>query len=334
MTNRKKKLIFGVGAALLVLMMAAAGVYAWYMSLTTNLIDPQTLSVTTSQYLEVRRADAADGDEAGEFGNVLVLDYGEELELVDITGDGAVLVRPLLNQDTDQTTGTSIASPDVNNDWYIPTPNVDYIDVPLEFRSNKQLAVFLGEGSAVTPNEEVLFGEGVTNKSNYGDFSRDLIAAAARVAFVDETGSTPATRLVWEPNRYYMLYYNEGWGFTIPTEAAPGTEETPHYYWYTANSDGSGTKTRSTLESVSGLSIAYDEDIEQNTTTISYPNEDGAKALVVRLTQSESDGLYYGRVTLRIWIEGCDREARRALAGGEIDVKLYFYGYEYQSQGE
>ena len=90
MINNKKKLIIGIGSALLVLLLAGAGVFAWYMNLTSNLIDPQTLQVTTSQFLEVRQA-AAEGEESAEFGNVLELSF-DNLVLVDITGDGATLV--------------------------------------------------------------------------------------------------------------------------------------------------------------------------------------------------------------------------------------------------
>lgn len=328
MTNRKKKILFGVGAALLVLMMAAAGVYAWYMSLTTNLIDPQTLSVTTSKYLEVRRADVPEGDPSGEFSSALMLSFNE-LELVDITGNGVTLVRPLLDQDTDPSTGTAVANPDDDPDkaWITPVANRDYIETVLEFRSNKPLEVFLGSGSSITPHcgteESSLFGDNVERPSNYGSFTRDLIAGAARVSF--EPASS-VNRTVWEPNREYELYFNEGWGFRLD-----GTPETPHKYWYI----GAGNaKLYAYLEDIQTVSIVYDADLQNTTTAISYPDADGAKAHVVTLDQYDpSTHEYTATVTLRIWIEGCDREARRALAGGEIDAALYFYGYEHETSG-
>lgn len=322
MINNKKKLILGIGAVLVILLLAAAGVYAWYMNLSTNFINPQTLQVTTSQFLEVRQA-AADGEEPAEFGNVLELSF-DNLVLVDITGDGATLVRPLLKQNVDDTTGVPFAEPDTDFDseWVVPEANKDYIDVTLEFRSNKHLDVYLGSGSAVTPHcgvENAMDPGEDDNPSNYGNFSRDLMAGAARVAFLT-AGDQQQTVMVWEPNRNYKLYYSNGWGFDMDSS----DYEIPHYYYYVA---ANGAKVRDDLESHE-IPVVYDSTLEMNTAALSFPAGEGANAHIVALEYNAATGFYEGRAVLRIWIEGCDREARRAIAGGAIDVALYLYGYE------
>ena len=38
------------------------------------------------------------------------------------------------------------------------------------------------------------------------------------------------------------------------------------------------------------------------------------------------DGKYYGKVRVRIWIEGTDSESRRALAGGKFNVSFHITG--------
>ena len=43
---------------------------------------------------------------------------------------------------------------------------------------------------------------------------------------------------------------------------------------------------------------------------------------VMTMVKNETDGMYYASLVVRIWIEGTDREARLALAGGEFDVNL------------
>lgn len=320
MTNKNKKLILGLCSVLLVLLLAGAGVYAWYMNLSANLIDPQTLQVTTSQFLEVRRA-AADGEEPAEYGSTLELSF-DDLVLVDITGDGTTLVRPKLNQQAEENTGVTFAEPDTSaqSEWLTPEPNKDYIDVPLEFRSNKHLDVYIGSGSAVTPHcgLDSALGSGAENISNYGSFSRDLMAGAARVAFVS-AGATPSTITVWEPNRYYQLYYDNGWQFNLS-----GSAETPHKYYYI----GSGNAKLDTTLEAGQIPIVFDDDIAANTAAVAYPTGGALNARVLTLTYNSSTGFYEGSVTLRVWIEGCDREARRALAGGMIDVALYLYGYE------
>ena len=320
MTNKKKKIIFGIGSALLILALAGAGVYAWYVSMSSNFINPQTLNVTTSQFLEVRQAVPA-GETENEYGSVLELSF-DDLVLVDITGDGTTLVRPKLLQSADDNTGVTYAEPDISSEsvWVDPISNKDYMDVTLEFRSNKRLDVFLGAGSAVTPHCGVdnAIGPNAENISTYGSFSRDLMAGAARVAFVT-TGNTPQTMMVWEPNRNYELYYQEGWQFDLN-----GTAETPHRYYYVG---ANNAKVQSSLETAA-INVVYDEDIALNNAVISYPSGSALSARIVSLALNNSTGFYEGSVTLRVWIEGCDREARRALASGQIDVALFLYGYE------
>ena len=320
MTHKNKKLILGLGSVLLILALIGVGVFAWYMNLSSNYINPQVLQVTSSQYLEVRQA-VAEGETENEFANALELTF-EDLVLVDITGEGTTLVRPKLLQSAEETTGVTFASPDIStaSEWVTPEANKDYIDVPLEFRSNKHLDVYLGAGSAVTPHcgLDNALGANAENVSNYGSFSRDLMAGAARVAFVS-AGASPETVMVWEPNRNYELYYESGWQFNLN-----GSAETPHKYYYVASSNA---KIESSLESVN-IPVVYDEDIALNTAAISYPTGSALNARVLTLAYNEATGFYEGKVTLRIWIEGCDREARRALAGGQIDVALYLNGYE------
>ncbi len=329
MTNNKKKLILGIGSIVLVLVLAGAGVFAWYMNLTSNLIDPQTLQVTTSQFLEVRQA-AAPGEEENDFGHSLELSF-EDLVLVDITGDGTTLVRPRLLQNADEVTGLTYAAPDTStvSEWTDPEPNKDYIDVTLEFRSNKHLDVYLGSGSAVTPHcgvENAMNPGEDDNPSNYGSFSRDLMAGAVRVAFV--TADEQQTSMVWEPNRQYKLYYyagNEegegrGWFFDMNSNDF----ELTHYYYYVA---GSGHKVQSSLEA-QNIPVVYDSSLEMNTAAVSCPTGEGANAHIVTLEYNPETGFYEGSAVLRIWIEGCDRETRRAIAGGAVDVALYLYGYE------
>lgn len=331
MTIKNKKLILGLGSVLLILLLAGAGVFAWYMNLSSNYIKPQTLQVTTTQFLEVRQAVAA-GEEENEFSSALLLEF-DNLTLVDITGDGTTLVRPRLIQNGDETTGVSIALPDTSDDtdniWGTPIANEAYIDVPLEFRSNRHLAVYLGAGSAVTPHcgVENAIGANAGNRSNYGAFSRDLIAGAVRVAFVS-SGANPHTVSVWEPNSDYELYYyagdaqgeGRGWFFDMDSANA----ETPHKYYYVG---ANNAKIQDNLEAHT-IPVILDSGVALNTADIGFPTGAGLNGLVVELIHNSATGFYEGSVTLRIWIEGCDREARRAVAGGEIDVELFFNGYE------
>lgn len=55
----------------------------------------------------------------------------------------------------------------------------------------------------------------------------------------------------------------------------------------------------------------------------------GTPILTTLEETSSSSGVFEGSVTVNIWIEGCDREARRALAGGKLDIGVIFVGIEH-----
>ncbi len=327
MIRHNKKLWIIIASVTLAVLLAAVGVFAWYMNLSTDVINTSTLQVQTAEFLEIRVG------ETGEYSNAVDLSY-ENLSMIDLTGDGNTLIRPALVQQYDSAVGVSVAEPwlDESAVWDSnPTAGESYIRETLYIRSNKHMAVYLGSGSAVTPNAQTLTGlsasDTANNKSLYGSFSRDCIAGAARVSFVS-TGSDPQTIFVWEPNSQYQLSYvanaqqNESnWQMNVTS----GTPQTPHYY-YTA------AKVRTNLEDAN-IAVIGDA-ILASITAANPPVGDALDAHIIDLAYNSETGFYEGAVTVCIWIEGCDREARRALAGGVIDVTLCLYGFETVSGGD
>ncbi len=69
-------------------------------------------------------------------------------------------------------------------------------------------------------------------------------------------------------------------------------------------------------------------------TSASYHNESSLPIIghtggstytpVVRLTRNPTTGYYTGKVTVRVWTEGTDREAKIPLAGGKYNLSLHF----------
>lgn len=120
-----------------------------------------------------------------------------------VTGNGLDFFEPYLNRRT----GTILQK---NNVWEGIQINENnstgkYIDIPLYFRSSTQRDVYLAGDSKVLPKDEN------ARISNYGPFSKDYIAAASRVAFLDYEKKNCS--FIWAPNADIELVENES-GYT------------------------------------------------------------------------------------------------------------------------
>lgn len=103
------------------------------------------------------------------------------------SSDGKTFSKPLLHLTTGETTGESNPA----------TAETDYIQKTVYFRSEVPMTVSVSE-LTVTPVVDTLSLEEATEtnrKSPYGNFSKDYIAAAARVSISNET-----TTQVYDPN--------------------------------------------------------------------------------------------------------------------------------------
>lgn len=227
---------------------------------------------------------------------------------------------------------------------------VSYVDYYSVIRANSNAEVALSSSSRVVPR----FLEGVEDDdpderiSSYGEFSADYIAGAVRVAFIvctpsveipegetreiafnpygdlryvatynSETGE-PATfgepvpyteelRLIWIPNTRYQLteHYEDGNGkgamvLTGADFTDEGEQESVYYYY---NGED---------KAVLPAEICAGNEFTGGFRSISSgmwfnPTEDG----------------YCAFIKVRIWVEGYDREASVALAGGMFESEIY-----------
>lgn len=95
---------------------------------------------------------------------------------------------------------------------YAPFVPGDYYEEDIYFRSNEQLDVYLTGLSKVTPLDSN--NDPMQRKSDFGEFSKDNIAGAARVGFFevgkDEKGKeTEKSLFTWIPNDKYQLTLSE-----------------------------------------------------------------------------------------------------------------------------
>lgn len=105
------------------------------------------------------------------------------------SSDGINFKKPLLHMTTGEPTSND------KNTWNDATAGTDYIEKTIYFRSDKPMTVSLSKAE-VTPcvsNDELETNP--NSKSDYGDFSIDYIAAAARVGITSGSDT-----VVYDPN--------------------------------------------------------------------------------------------------------------------------------------
>lgn len=129
-----------------------------------------------------------------------------------ITGDGLNFFEPYLNRRT----GTVLMNGNAWQGREITTSNNEgrFIDVDLYFRGTSERDVFLAADSLVAPKN--IGG----NYSDFGAFSKDYIAAASRVAFLDANKENVS--FIWAPNADVQLEYDES-GYTRVTNKTTET---------------------------------------------------------------------------------------------------------------
>lgn len=196
---------------------------------------------------------------------------------------------------------------------FIPaTLNEDYLEFEVLFKTEATTYIFLDSESSVNPvaggTEEELIGSDVENKSGDGDFSRDLIAGAVRMAFVanDENGVLGETSLVWAPNKNIELSLVDDKYIASIT-----SENVQNYNYIKVNDDGLFNETQ--VPNIKDIISA----------TNSGKNAFGDPYLLkVEVPEGESSAI--GTLTIRVWVEGNDRDALTPLIGGEFKLKLFF----------
>ncbi|MBQ3264956.1 MAG: hypothetical protein IJH07_04175 [Ruminococcus sp.] len=283
----------------------------------------------------------------------LIYDYNP----IDITGDGVTLIRPNMEYGNWKiNTGT--------DDYSIAEANTQYISFDIIVRSKSRSMLSLGPQSyavgdcekTIVNNETVdvpdgsqLIGASVTRKSDYGNFSKDAIVGAVRVAFIgfDDDGSITADSLMqdlqndkladtpsllWVPRPDLYLNNNNrdqevtGWSLntgvastdtfnlqsSAMTDSAYSTYRHQQYDIFN-NTNNSVVTNNSSYVRISSKD-ANDNCYRFNDNVSLFPIT--YEKTVTENNQSVT--YYYGKTRVRIWVEGTDTESRRALAGGKF----------------
>ena len=241
------------------------------------------------------------------------VDYSSgEFTTVDISGDGYHLYRPAAINENQQPNGFVEAVSSLDN-----TTAYDYIELEVAFRSVSKMNVFLSEESYIQPVDP-----DNTTPNIYGNFSRDYIAGAMRVAVIDGTD----VKMLWAPNSKYQLIQNANGSYAFKSGAKGDSTPESSYGYFGEDENGELIEKVVPADDYASKKFVVDS-------TATNKNHSGNSPALVSLNPL-SEGAYDQKsVKIRIWFEGTDREAHQALAGGNVNVKLKFIGI-YKEQAE
>lgn len=232
----------------------------------------------------------------------------QDLELSELTSDGKTFYRPVLNQ----TGGIAIPDTRAQTVWNEAIPNDSYISFDIYFRSKTSYPVYLNKGSYIKAQTELegkdMTGADSGNISTYGNFSKDNVVGALRVSAVDY--DTNKLKFLWIPRP--DILFSSDTGNSVATGVTSG-ESYQHFYYLNPDST---TKEKELVEFKDSTLIKSALDPE--TDIYSLPE----KMLLSTLTEKKSDGYFYDHVTINIWVDGNDAEARLALVNGQFVINL------------
>ena len=235
---------------------------------------------------------------------------GVNAKIEDISGDGKNLYRPTAITN-DPETGELIPeglAPAVKTD---EDGYGEFLEVEVKLRTTSTMNVYLSGASEILP-----INTSDTDKNVFGDFPKDYIAGAIRVAILekDENGNEEL-KMIWAPNPYIHLK-KEGNSYSCKD----GGEIETYYYYKIDSNTGKMVKYQVTSDEYASKLFVLG-----NTETTELMT--GKSPVITNLSPS-LDSIYEQRIVIRVWFEGTDREANQALSGGKVRMNLKFIGMQ------
>jgi len=304
MKNTRIKILISV---LLTFLLVVSASFAWFFANNDVTVDyGSTIQCEAGNSLEI----SVDG---GETWHTTVEFSSVSPKIVDITGDGVNLYRPMvITEKGEPQSFVKAQKIDDNGEG-------DYLEVELMLRSASSMNVYFSGDSSVTPKSTS------TQQHNiYGNFSKDFIAGAVRVAVVEkDTSGNEQLKMIWAPNSRYQLT-NSGGKYSF---RADGTAEQNYYYYTSADN---------TMDNLNKYTVSADQYASKqfvvDSTGGNINTSGNSPVLTVLDTKiNESDPVYTKTIYIRVWFEGTDREADQALSGGWADMVFKFNGMQKQA---
>jgi len=254
------------------------------------------------------------------WGAILDRSASDVLSTTDISGNGEHLYFPKkLNRSDNKPIMDSFMEVTSTGQF----DSTYYVDYKISFKTSFKMDVYLEEQSTISPMEKI---DGniatMARKSSNGSFSADGIAGAVRVAFLElNSDNTTTLKNVWVPNDKYQLYYDDASNARFILN---GERESSYKYVEYDEALGYQIKTYTADDIAAGkITIGGEGQLAKlDDATGEVTINNAAPLLSFRDSTTET----IKSMVIRIWIEGTDREADKALAGGRFNYNFQFVG--------
>lgn len=293
---------------IVILCLVVSASLSWFIFNRTVTIENQgDMQITAGSRLEIS---VDGGTEWGDYFPITI----EDANYPDITGDGKTFYCPMFLDASDKVFQDVSTFREVTKE----NENLYLITVRVKFKTAAKTAVYLSSESFVNGKEMSVISD--ENKSLYGNISRDGIAGAVRVAFVEEIREgEEVVKNVWIPNDTFQLGYDQSGKATFKQD---GRREDVYGYL--------------SIDGASVLSHSYSPEdfcrrnvtVGSGSSVLATLSDDESSAMIneaqALLTFDGKSGLQEKTLIIRIWVEGTDREADKALVGGRMEYKFHF----------
>lgn len=300
------------------------GIQAWFtdkQSAEANGIEVECQAPDGIEIAIVKRGDSAPTNDA--YKNTIELNsenypFIGDIKMTEVSSDGYTFYKPPLKQEK------GVASPILDvADWDFAEYSVHYLSFDLYVRSKSKFDIYLDSKSKISPNAKNLIGENADNKSDFGEsgdskgISRDCVTGAVRFSVANY--DTNETKLLWIPAPNILLNVNSD---TVSIDKREG-ESYSHSYYVKNGNDGRWAKTSVSANDGTSLGQVFVANSNGFTPDGVYTYELGEKKKIMSLEKDTTqDGIYKGKVTCNMWVDGEDAEARLALVNGKFKANL------------
>lgn len=308
------------------IIIALTGVISWFTNKTEATADGINVTCELPDGLEVAIVPHGSNEELKYQTGTITLTkdkypFLKQLSMEEITSNGRYFYKPKITQDSNGAfVDTKSNEPWINaenayTNNFSANSSLSYLSVDVYMRSKGSHEITLSSSTSVTPEKkDKLIGnvEDIANKSNMGAFSKNCIVGAVRVSTV--VGNECNNLWIPAPN---IIYNETKSGNIITRTVRTDLKKTDskfgtfvHKYWE-VDPD--------TSKRIGDNTIPAKNVITNDKGDYSL----GENKALLTLSTKKSD-YYTGMVTLNLWIDGEDAEARQAFVGGRFSADFKF----------
>lgn len=232
-----------------------------------------------------------------------------QLNMEDLTSDGKNFLRPVF----EETEG--VREPNIKENWNKEPPkNRSYISQEITFRTSSACNIYMGSNTKIKTSCEILGNDLVNdtdpseigNKNATYNFSNDCIVGALRLSAVDSSGNLCFLCIPRSDVELVRNKDDQGNEIVIMNTGDAVSKNAEKHLYYSLNYQSEGAP-------IEAKNVILDFDGTQKIATT---------------TLNKTTGYYEATATVNIWIEGCDSETTRVLAGGKFNFNFDFVATE------